>query len=99
MYFIQAIIRWFHPLIHVIFIERIVFYISNLNKTVIVIAHRLQTVKHADEIIVLENWEIKERWTHKELISKKGVYKKNVRFTKLILKFIKTSNVKLVFLF
>jgi len=58
--------------------EKITKALNNLflNKTVIVIAHRLQTVKHADEIIVLENWEIKERWNHRELISKKWVYKK-----------------------
>jgi ABC-type multidrug transport system fused ATPase/permease subunit len=32
---------------------------------VIIIAHRLQTVKHADDIILIENGEIKERGTHK----------------------------------
>jgi len=37
-------------------------------RTVIVIAHRLQTVKSADDIIVLEKWKIVERWTHKELL-------------------------------
>lgn len=45
------------------------------NRTVIVIAHRLQTVKHADDIIVLENGKIQERWTHKQLIKHKWVYK------------------------
>ena len=45
-------------------------------KTVIVIAHRLQTVKEADDIIVLEAWKVVERWTHKELISLKWHYKK-----------------------
>ena len=37
-------------------------------RTVIVIAHRLQTVKSADDIIVLEKWSIAERWTHEELL-------------------------------
>ena len=37
-------------------------------RTVIVIAHRLQTVKSADDIIVLEKWKIVERGTHKELL-------------------------------
>lgn len=36
-------------------------------KTVIIIAHRLQTVKEADDIIVLKDSQIIERWTHDEL--------------------------------
>lgn len=44
------------------------------DRTVIIIAHRLQTVKHADDIILLEDWKIKERWTHKELVKKKWIY-------------------------
>jgi ABC-type multidrug transport system fused ATPase/permease subunit len=43
-------------------------------RTVLVIAHRLQTVKHADEIIVIENWKIEERWNHSELVAKNGIY-------------------------
>lgn len=45
-------------------------------RTVIIIAHRLQTVKRADEIIVLEEGEIKERGNHNELIQKGGHYAK-----------------------
>jgi len=45
------------------------------NRTVLVIAHRLQTVKHADEIIVIEWGEIRERGTHTSLVKKKGFYK------------------------
>lgn len=37
-------------------------------RTVIIIAHRLQTVKNADDIILLENWKVSERWTHDELV-------------------------------
>jgi len=44
-------------------------------KTSIIIAHRLQTVMHADQIIVLENWQIEATWTHEELLNKSKVYK------------------------
>ena len=45
------------------------------NRTVIVIAHRLQTVKHADDIIVISSWKVVERGTHKELVKNKWFYK------------------------
>jgi len=38
------------------------------NRTVIVIAHRLQTVKHADRILVLENGKIIEDGNHEKLV-------------------------------
>lgn len=40
----------------------------------IIIAHRISSVKDADEIIILQNGKIAERGTHKELLSKKGLY-------------------------
>jgi ATP-binding cassette, subfamily B, bacterial MsbA len=46
------------------------------NRTSIVIAHRLSTIQHANEIIVIENGEIKERGNHEELIYNEGLYKK-----------------------
>ncbi len=44
------------------------------NKTVIIIAHRLSTVKNADQTIVLNAGEIVEKGTHAELVKKKGYY-------------------------
>jgi len=45
------------------------------HRTVIVIAHRLQTVQNADIIYVLEKWKIMEKWNHNELIWQDGIYK------------------------
>ncbi len=46
------------------------------NRTSIVIAHRLSTVVHADEICVLKEGEIIERGKHKDLLKINGMYKK-----------------------
>ena len=43
-------------------------------KTVLIVAHRLSTVKNADQIVVLEKGEIVERGNHDELVSLKGYY-------------------------
>ena len=43
-------------------------------KTVVVVAHRLSTVKNADQIIVLDNGKIIERGNHIELTQKRGMY-------------------------
>ena len=61
--------------------ERMVQDAINLlmqNRTCIVIAHRLSTVKHADEIIVIDKGSIVERGTHQSLINNNGTYQKLV---------------------
>ncbi|AXT62153.1 peptidase domain-containing ABC transporter [Aquimarina sp. AD10] len=52
---------------------------ENLNtffkgRTAVVIAHRLSTVKNADQILVMDNGKIVEKGTHKELLDYKGAY-------------------------
>ena len=44
------------------------------NKTVIMIAHRLKTIRNADQILVLKDGEIAERGNHEELIKNNGLY-------------------------
>jgi len=43
-------------------------------RTSIIIAHRLNTIKKVDEIIVLDGGEILERGSHEKLFAKKGIY-------------------------
>lgn len=45
-----------------------------VGKTVVIVAHRLSTVKNADHIVVLSNGSIVEEGTHTELVQKKGNY-------------------------
>jgi len=53
-----------------------------VDRTVLVIAHRLSTVTNADKIILLDKGEIKEMGTHNELMEKKGLYRNlyNIQF-------------------
>ena len=45
-------------------------------RTSFVIAHRLSTIRNADLILVMENGDIVEQGTHKELLAKKGAYER-----------------------
>lgn len=51
------------------------------NRTTIVVAHRLSTIKNADEIIVLTDKGIEERGSHNELIEKGGIYENLNRYS------------------
>ena len=48
------------------------------NKTVIMIAHRLKTVRHADQIFVVDHGEIVQQGTHDELVAVDGLYRRFV---------------------
>lgn len=57
--------------------ENIIFdmiYNKFRNKSMLIIAHRLATIKNCDTIIVLDNGEIAEQGTHEELLERKGQY-------------------------
>ena len=47
-------------------------------KTVVVIAHRLATIEHADQILVVEDGTVVQRETHEELLAQEGVYRRFV---------------------
>lgn len=44
-------------------------------KTIIMIAHRLKTVRNADQILVIENGKIAQKGTHETLMSEEGIYR------------------------
>ena len=50
-----------------------------VGRTVVIIAHRLSTVRNADNIIVLKDGEIAESGTHQELLEKEGEYYKLIK--------------------
>ena len=56
------------------YIQKTIQRLREDKKTIIIIAHRLSTEVHADEIVVLENGKVVESGTHKELIKEKGNY-------------------------
>lgn len=45
-------------------------------RTSIMVAHRLSTIQHADEILVMHKGQIRERGSHQELLAMNGIYKK-----------------------
>lgn len=56
------------------YVKRTLSALAKEGKTIIIIAHRLSTVKHADTIIVLENGKMMESGIHDQLIHTEGIY-------------------------
>ncbi len=54
------------------------------NRTSVVIAHRLSTVQHADEIVVLDKGEIAERGSHADLMAQNGIYTRLVSMQQVL---------------
>lgn len=48
------------------------------DKTIIMIAHRLKTVRHADQILVVDGGRIVQQGTHEELLEQDGIYRRFV---------------------
>lgn len=53
--------------------------LKDVHSTKIIIAHRISAVRHADEIIILQDGRIAERGTHESLMQKKGLYYQTYR--------------------
>lgn len=58
------------------YVKQTLTTLANQGKTVVIIAHRLSTVKNADAIIVLEDGKVVEQGTHQELLMCQSVYRK-----------------------
>ena len=52
-------------------------------KTIIMIAHRLKTVRNADKILVIDNGEIVQNGTHDELMKQDNIYRKFINAREL----------------
>lgn len=46
------------------------------NKTLIVVAHRLSTIQHADQIVVMDQGQIVQRGSHRQLLAEEGLYRR-----------------------
>lgn len=61
--------------------------IAERKRTVVMVAHRLQTVRNADIIVVMKSGKIVEQGNHMELVSKEGLYWEMLQTQVILLSF------------
>lgn len=61
------------------------------NKTTIIIAHRLNTIRYANKILVLDHGHLKEQGTHEELMNMQGIYYQMLQARKNLKKLVEES--------
>ena len=52
-------------------------------KTILMIAHRLKTVRHADQILVVDQGKIVQKGTHEQLMKQEGIYRRFINTREL----------------
>lgn len=65
-----------------------------VGRTVIVVAHRLSTIRQADQIVVMDNHKIVDVGTHHELLSKSGKYQDLIKRQNVMTRDISTDGLR-----
>lgn len=60
--------------------EQVMQHISNMGITLVMVAHRLSTIRDCDQIYVMENGQIQQHGTHNELMQQQGLYSKLMKY-------------------
>ena len=55
-------------------------HISNMGITLVMVAHRLSTIRDCNQIYVMENGQILQHGTHNELMQQQGLYSKLMKY-------------------
>jgi ABC-type bacteriocin/lantibiotic exporter with double-glycine peptidase domain len=60
--------------------EQVMKHINNMGITLVMVAHRLSTIRDCDQIYVMENGQIQQHGTHSELMQQQGLYSKLMKY-------------------
>ena len=60
--------------------EQVMKHINNMGITLVMVAHRLSTIRDCDQIYVMENGQIQQHGTHNELMQQQGLYSKLMKY-------------------